>query len=97
MDSEIPLLILNISVTRTWRFLLCIETEPSSSTCDLSIPNNQEFYLLISPVLVFIHSERKKEIREISTFNFSIPAFKVITAFKVSLNLHETKKVFKRF
>ena len=39
MGNEIPLLILNISVTRTWRFLLCIETEPSFSTCDLSIPN----------------------------------------------------------
>ena len=39
MENEIPLLILNISVTRTWRFMLCIKTEPSFSTCDLSIPN----------------------------------------------------------
>ena len=31
MNDEIPLLILNASVARTLRFLLCTETEPSFS------------------------------------------------------------------
>ena len=39
MDNEIPLLVLNIFVARTWRFLLCIETEPFFSICDLSTSN----------------------------------------------------------
>ena len=48
MDNEIPLLILNISVTRTWRFMLCIKTEPSFSTCDLSIPTLVQQSIILS-------------------------------------------------
>ena len=48
MDSEIPLLILNISVIRTWRFLFCIETEPSFPTCDLPRPNFVQQSIILS-------------------------------------------------